>query len=344
MQTSKMKYLLILTLFFTLPLFAVVVPHLYDATLIAPTRSEAERQDLLKQGLLQVLEKISGDTQLQRKSVINDALQHAADFVEQYTYQGQRITIRYSPDLINHLLEQAGGTIWGSKRPSVLLWLGIEQNLQRRLVGVDTDLDLQAQLQSIASAKGLPLFLPLMDLEDVGLITVTDVWHADLLTVQRASERYNPQVILLGQIIAPLSEKHGWQGSWQLLHANQNASWQAQTPTLEALLQQSIQETIRHLLGRYETKKPLIEGASIVLGIQNVHSVEDFRELETYLSSLEQISEINVLQLKDHHVILKVTAHTQEGLKQTLKRDRHLLVEQKEDFTEPVELAYSWVP
>src|SRR6185503_18770188 len=83
--------------------------------------------------------------------------------------------------------------VWGPERPLTLLWIAVDDgNGGRALLGANDTaalgLDpnppgmterlaaLRKDLQSVADERGLPITLPLLDLEDLGAVTFADVW------------------------------------------------------------------------------------------------------------------------------------------------------------------------
>ena len=93
----------------------------------------------------------------------------------------------------------AGLPYWGSERPDLLFgW--------RSMTVVDATWCPKPveprRNRCVAAGKrhGLPLTLPLIDLEDQRAIQFTDVWGGFTGTIATASRRYRPQVVLTGRL------------------------------------------------------------------------------------------------------------------------------------------------
>ncbi|MFI4937544.1 MAG: DUF2066 domain-containing protein [Candidatus Berkiellales bacterium] len=329
---------------------AVVMPHMYEATLSCQTQSEEERQTLLKQGFIQVVERINSQTEVAAHPAVVKALEKITDYVEQYSYDNNAFTVKFNADLINRLIEKTGSTTWGKSRPRVVLWLALEENQQRRLLGAESDPTLQVQLTKLAEQRGLPIVLPLMDLEDVSKITVADVWGEFPTVLRQASERYGSQAILVGRITHVLnasSEIKPWQVHWQLLTDSDSPVWQAEGQALEAVLDQGLSGTANYLLGHYGVKNSAsavtAELKTIFVTVQEVRSGADFSQVEAYLKSLDPISKVNVNQITGDGVVFEITPRQNNDhhtLQQAISLDRRLVSLVNEPGTD---LAYRWV-
>jgi len=332
---------------------AAVTP-LYETTITCQSQAEAERQILFKQGLIQVLEKLSGETGFEKDEKVKQALTHITDYVEQYSYQGDALNVRFSTDLINRLMNQSGHTAaWGQRRPNVILWLAVEENQQRHLVGAETDPALQAQVEKWAAQKGLPLVLPLMDLEDVSSVTVTDVWGQFPNTLQQASKRYEAQVILVAKVSHNLAAEKPWSAHWQLFTAgSENPSWTVSGQTQEEVLLQGIDSTSHYLMGRFGQKnliRTALSDKPFLVAVDNVQNGIDYTNVEKHLSNLQPNNVINISRIDGAMAIFEITPRSgngREAFVQALQLE-HRLQRQHTDETamlSDADLMVRWNP
>lgn len=348
MTFSFSRWLVVFLCGFILSAEAAVVPHLYDIVLTAEKKSDNERQQLLKQGLLQILERVSGETNLEQVPQIKQALGNASDFVEQYSYIDNNLSVKYSADLVNQLIHQSGHTVWGPRRPTVVVWVAVEEQQQPRLVGAETDPTIQAFLMKISQLKGLPLILPLMDLQDVSAITIKDVIDVFPNTLQKASERYGAQAILVGKLVQRDLSGKTWKGEWQLLTEGENAVWQVEGQTLEEILSQGITGTTHHLIGRQSIKAnaPMIQSRnqSLFINIEDIHTAAEFSKVENYLRNLNDVVDVNIYQIFGERAVFEVTSQAANGrqvLAQAISHDHYLV---PIEVAEAADLTYRWIP
>ncbi|MGE3318705.1 MAG: DUF2066 domain-containing protein [Candidatus Berkiella sp.] len=331
---------------------AAITP-LYETTLTCQSQGEAERQALFKQGLIQVLEKISGETGFEKDEKVKQALNHITDYVEQYAYQGNELNVRFSTDLINRLMTQSGHTAaWGQRRPNVVLWLAVEENQQRRLVGSETDPALQAQVEKWAASNGLPLVLPLMDLEDVASVTVTDVWGQFPTTIQQASKRYDAQVILVAKLSHTPESDKPWSASWQLYTTNESPNWTVSGQTQEEVLQQGIASTSHYLVGRFGQKAlqrtPFSDKPFFVM-VDNVQNANDYANVGKQLSSLVPTNTVNIRRIEGDLVTFEIIPRQGSGREafiQALQLEHRLQRQQPDEHVmlSEADLMVRWNP
>lgn len=320
-----------------------VVPDLYEATLPSTSQADNERHTLFKQGLIEVLERVSGENDIEKQPNIKQAIEQASDYVEQYSYGENVLTVKYNAEQINHLVYQLGHTVWGQRRPNIILWLALEEQNDRRLVGVESDPAIQSFITQVAKEKGLPLILPLMDLEDVSSVTVTDVWGQFPSVLQQASSRYGAKNILVGRVThLQVGGEDSWEGRWQILESDENPVWTVQGKTLQEVLSQGISHTTQYFMAHYgatnkNTDNEVI-GQPILVGIEDIKSSSDFEQAQAYLSTRNQVVEVNVHEVLGNMAVFAVTLQGDNG-RQILEQSIHL--DQSADFSK-VDLAYRW--
>lgn len=301
---------------------AAVVDTLYEVSLPCESQADNERQQLFKQGMQEVLNRVSVEPEVNRYPAVSAALEHAVDYVQQYGYDGSMIRIRYNPDAIRPLIQQTGQTAWGQNRPSVIAWLAIEELQQRRLIGQETDPTLQAKLVEMAKQRGIPLVLPQMDLEDISAVSTGDVWGQFPSVLEQASKRYGTQAILVGRL-QHLTDGR-WQASWQWISESSTFNWENNHQNLEGLLSDGFDRMTTQFKDHYATKAPALQISSgpqkpILIGIANVRSMEDYVKVESYLEGLDSISSVNLRQVLGDHAIFEVVPRSNQNVQTLMK-------------------------
>src|SRR5690606_41001353 len=101
---------------------------------------------------------------------------------------------------LSRALRQAGLPDWGTERPDVLVWLAVDDGGDRYLVSESGGQHIAPLVRQAARRRGLPVTLPLLDVEDQRALLFSDVWGGFFGRVETASQRYQPQVILTGKL------------------------------------------------------------------------------------------------------------------------------------------------
>ena len=259
---------------------------------------------------------------------------------------------------LRNLLRDAGLPRWGSNRPQVLVWLAIGDQQQRFLMGTDgeallssmtsrqstelttrqstqgqetTDspedshIDLRQILNNKAAERGLPILIPLMDLEDEISIDVADVWGRFVQPIRQASLRYNGDAILAAQL---MQSGDTWQTRWLLLHKGRTLSWELESDSIEGALTAGIDATTDQLAEQYAVLEDSLQRNELLISVSNIQQVEDYAHLIDYLKNLTSISSVNVARVSGSAIQLRVSLiGEQEAMLQLISLNNKLLKE-----------------
>ncbi|QLF92166.1 DUF2066 domain-containing protein [Pseudomonas sp. ABC1] len=203
--------------------------------------------------------------------------------VRQYSYDGDRLVVDFDPVATEQRLRQAGLALWGQNRPALLLWwLGPvpdgDEDAGAQLVG-----DGQAgaaMLREASLHRGLPLLLPLADLQEQLLATPEALGQADGKELHEAAERYAADALLA--VVA--SESDGkWSATWRLWLGEDAAKGKVSGKSQEALADAVLLAASRAIAPHYVVAPGA--ASQIVLEVSGV-DVERFAELERLLDAM----------------------------------------------------------
>ena len=171
----------------------------------------------------------------------------------------ESVLVEFDPGSTERALRKAGLALWGSNRPSILGWWLNENAEGSNLVG---DGQSAAQpLRRAAQHRGLPLRLPLADLQEQLVANAKQVEGNDPKPLREASERYAADALLA----VHAQEADGkWQGKWQLWVGDQHEQGSAEGADQAALADAVMLAVSSRLAPRYVTRP----GASSQLQIQ----------------------------------------------------------------------------
>ncbi|WP_137166835.1 DUF2066 domain-containing protein [Salinimonas lutimaris] len=165
------------------------------------SQAASARKGAQTQALQRVFIKMTGDKSVLDNAGVKTALRSPSQYLVSYEYQtrdGQLYYVaEFSRQSLVRILQRESLSLWGQRRPDTLLWLaGQDDSGQRWILREEQQDDTTRQLRQVSQARGVPVSLPLMDLTDAGAISVTDVWGQFTGVLRRASERYQPDLIL----------------------------------------------------------------------------------------------------------------------------------------------------
>jgi hypothetical protein len=305
---------------------------LHEATVPIADRTPAAKEAAVKQALSEVLIRLSGDAGALDQPANKAILAKPNQYLQQYQYEvgtegGLYFRAGFDAAALEAALQQRGVTLWGRDRPPVLVWLAVDDS-QRRLLGAEDADRVLAEVQAAAHRQGLTLILPLLDLEDQSKVTFTQVHDVALGELLPASERYQPQAVLVGSLKPDGTNwSGGWIGDWGLHYAGADARWQASGASLAAMLDAGLGQVDTRLVA--STPKPSVavpQGlARLPVRIEGVMSLADYARVSAYLAGLPTVrsSELETASGQTLEFILDVQGGVL-GLNQVVALDRVL--------------------
>lgn len=179
---------------------ADVIQGLYRAKVAVGDQSARAQERAIQQTFRDVMVKVSGSRELLNEPVIKNSITNAGQYLRQYQFdvveQQLYFAAEFDESKVDKLLTDAGLPIWGSYRPSVILWIADENpRLQKILHTEYSQSELKTALQAASERRGLSVNFPIDDLSD-NSISVYDVWGRFSDNIIAASDRYEPEVVM----------------------------------------------------------------------------------------------------------------------------------------------------
>lgn len=311
---------------------ATTVTNLTTGVVAVADRSDAGLEAALPQALNQVLVKISGNESIGSVPVVSQALVHAKDWMQGFSYQntdtGLRLSVDFNKEPLYQLLRNTGQTIWGDDRPQTLFWVQVVPYGDAPTLLV-SDVRYTDQLQQAINARGLASMLPMGDLDDQSVLDQALVDPKPKLWLDLI-ERYGVQALCVTTIKeqAPGS----WQASETLLYAGQSYRWQQQGDSIDALLG----DAVDHVADTMANQLAVLQAKSLRANMQlQVDGVENLQALQQVIASLRRLTPVDSLQLQSINgksaTLNAEIAGGDEQLLSALRRHKHLRVINNDD-------------
>lgn len=287
--------------------FAVEVTGLYEAEVPVADQRAASRSEAARAALAEVLVKVTGNPAAAGQPQFQPLLQQAEQWLQRYQYRAtpgaavpQTLVASFDRQAINRRIYDAGLPVWGQNRPRVVVWLLMESNGGRSLVGGELRPDLQALVGARAERRGLPVVFPQMSAPEQ--TTAMSVQSIDALAL--ASQPYQADAVLLGRIYTAGSGR--WQGQWTFRHAGHTSSWDGGEGSVADVLAAGIDAVASDLARRYALAlKPGVTGATR-LAVTQVDKVQDYARVSRYLGSLDAVSAVAVESVEGNTVVYRL--------------------------------------
>ncbi|PCH83165.1 MAG: hypothetical protein COB89_01945 [Piscirickettsiaceae bacterium] len=302
---------------------AVQVDGLYKTFEHVQTQGATERKAAIRQAINRVAQKVTGRADVLHHGRLQNALSNVDAYVEQFQYSkldegiatGYRLEVTFQKAALDRVLQQFDMPIWGSNRPAVVVWLAVESGSKRYLVGEGTS-KTAALIQKVAKQTGLPVILPLLDLEDQRALEFNDVWGMFSERIVQASTRYGAKHVLFGRLLK--EQGNGWKIRWSFINDQSQFDGESRQQLLTAALRESLSASADVLAGIYAPRGNTF-ASDVMLDVVGISNLKDFSHISKYLASLDAVSQVNWSQVRPNKAsfVLKLTADVQ-GLKEQI--------------------------
>ena len=225
---------------------------LYQVRQPVTSQAPAERDEATQRALDTLVLRLTGDPKAPQHPGLAALRKDPQQIISQYGYDAgppETLNVDFDPATTDRVLRQAGLSLWGSNRPSILGWWLNESTEGSSLVG-----DGQASaapLRRAAQHRGLPLRLPLADLNEQIVATAPNLESSDPAPLRGASERYNADALLA---VHAREEGGQWQAKWQLWLGTQKEAGSVQGADPAALADGVMLAITERLAPRFVTK------------------------------------------------------------------------------------------
>jgi len=232
---------------------------IYNSSVLVVNQSSEVRRQAAAKGLTRVLVRLSGSQDVAQSPQVKAALKRAPDYLDRFGYQSTQATLtiagaekpatllqmRFNVASVKRLLNEANLSLWSERRPDVLVWTAMDKRGKKY---VDIESGMAKALNASASDRGLPIVLPVLDLEDRRALPVTRLWALDEKQVRLASQRYATNAVLSGRFT---KRSGSWKGSFILTHKGKNRYLNAEGKTESAVAASIINQVSDYLASIY---------------------------------------------------------------------------------------------
>jgi hypothetical protein len=300
-------------------LFLLFAPQLFAATdlysaevAVADTSPEA-RKASVRQAFEKVLIKVSGHRNLAGRNGVKELLESAEGYVQQFRYRSQAsedeeepekrwMWVAFEKTAVQNALQNIGLSSWEKGRPEVLLWMAQDREGRRRLLDQEKDAAVVQALKTTANQRGLPLLLPIMDLEDQSALRVSDVWTIDQERIEKASARYGEQLVLVGRLRQSGAQ---WTSKWTLFIGDRQKKFSSVGGGVEATVSAGINKVMDWMADQFVPAGDANFSEAVMLRVLGVQGLPDYYRLMRLLESLDVVSSYAVQEVSGDQLLIQ---------------------------------------
>jgi hypothetical protein len=289
-----------LSIFFCVSVSAVEVTDLYQDILVVEDKSRDARLDASRKALLNVLVKVSGDKNADENQIAQQRTKDISDYMLKFEYDERipgtlKLLVKFEARKINALIKDLNLPLWGAQRPLVAIWLGIEDNRQRELVTQESYPQLEQLIYDKASRRGLPVVVPLLDLQDRRLVGVPEVWGNFSGPVEEASKRYSAERSITARMYQAFNSDN-WVLDWRFTNDEMFESNRI-TGYRQQIVAQMIDDLAQGLAGEYAIDpNAYYEQRTANLTLKGTESFVDIELAKRRLMNLSVVTQAVILR------------------------------------------------
>lgn len=212
---------------------AATVEDLYQVRQPVASQQPDERAAALSSALDTLVLRLTGDSKALNNPAITELRKDPQQLVSQYGYENgppQVLVVDFDAISAERSLRQAGIPLWSANRPAVLTWWLNNTSDGSSLVGDSQPA--AAPLQRAAQNRGLPLRLPIADLNEQLAGTAENLTASNPDALKEASSRYGADALLA---VNAKEEGGQWQAQWRLWLGDSREQGKAEGASADAL-------------------------------------------------------------------------------------------------------------
>ena len=292
---------------------AVVIDELYTVALPVADQTTGLRLEAFESAFGLVLIKVSGSNEAEKNPAISRLAKNSSRYVKQFSYENRpgidaeggatkvlHLKVNFDQQLIERLLRKHNFPVWGRERPSSLLLINSQSDGVVQIVTGDSAPKIVELLDAAALNMGVPTLLPLMDLEDMSQVDVSDVTSRHFKVINNMATRYGPDAIVVGEIIKLDSDN--WQGAWEVRFTEQIFKWRHKAATQQAVIDQLIAHLASVLALEYALEDHQGNEQELLLKVSSMPSINHLISVQKYLASLNAVESVRVSLISKEEV------------------------------------------
>lgn len=281
---------------------AVAQSNLYLGEVAVASQSEEDRRDAIPDALIQVLQKLSGQREMPLTPELDEALNNAERMMLSFRYKTVerigpdgnvenqlRLIAQFVPSEADRVVQQLGLPRWQRERPSVQIWVVVDDGITRRLKPVEFAYAWQS-IEDVAALRGLPVSWPDLDEEEMQLVDMSLLWggFTDYL-IERGAP---PDGVA---IITARREGPQWTLRWNVANEVQNWSWRNADRELLFALAEGIHRMTDQIAASNSIAASEQGLSSVDIRVAGLTSSRSYVECMEYLQGVSLITDVEIL-------------------------------------------------
>ncbi|WP_261815739.1 DUF2066 domain-containing protein [Vibrio gallicus] len=318
--------------------FAATKVNLFDVESVVYEQQANAKQSgeelARRSGMREVIVRATGDSASLDNPVVKKAITQSSRFLSTISPSSKNgqptLLMSFNPRQIQALLQQANLPYWPPERAKVLVWIVEDNGYDRTISWEQSGRTSVANLNYVAHQKGLPVVVPVGDIDDVTSIKATELWGGFGEQISKASRRYHTDSVVVVRI-----ERNGSKQKLRWTLYDDKAQYIAD-PSLAKVTGQfsgtskQVTEALVAELGRYYANKSTAKSggkiaSSIVVNFDGIETAKDFFTVEKMLQGLASVASVELDKVTGNSVDFRINLITdQDDFQRQLLRSKQV--------------------
>lgn len=329
-----------------------------EQAVLAQNAGQDDQDEAVAEALNRVLIRATGNDSVTELEAIAAAVETPNRFLSTFRFERSDVTLtnvlgesvptklmvmQFDRGAVEQLLIDNSLPVWGSKRPVTLVWLADRLEGDDHILA-DSEHGSSAQrLKDYSRERGIPLTLPIMDLDDTLNVDFTDVYGLFVDNLDAASERYQPDAVLIGRLSRQGDE---FQANFVYRLQDERRRYQVSASSRSRLMEALVDQMSIRLANQYAVVLDPTLAGQLSLRVTAVDNLATLAEVERYLQSQNLITRVTLRQVEPDAVRFDLEISGSEAqLRDILALDDRLSQydDVSVDSRDNTELLYQWV-
>ncbi len=257
------------------------------------------------------------------------------------TRQRRTMNVDFAAGLIDRMLIDAGIPIWNSNRPSVMVWMALQNDEGERRLLTGEEAEIIDTIRQFGETRGVPIIFPVLDFEDRRNLSADLVWTLDEEAIRRASARYAADSMLAGRLHFTASGE--LVGLWQFIFQDEVTVFDGFSTELADYLEEPLNRVTTELASYFAILPESAATQYVRLRVDGVSDLQDYSSLITYVSNLGLVQSVAPAMIQGDRLELQLgLAGSSRQLHELIALDRDLLPIASSQGRDDSLLHYRW--
>lgn len=297
---------------------------LYRVQTAVEGRSAADREAGMRKAFFEVLVRASGNSDVLSSPLVRKA--QPSRYIETFgfastsTPQRPLLDVVFNQTIIEDLVRQAGYPVWGSNRPTIMLWVGVDGS-GRQMLSANSGQD-RALFERAMVKRGIPVLWPTGDLQDDMALPLPRLFGLFRQDIRTATERY-----AVNNLVAIRVEQTAgrWSLDGYLEHQGQSANLSFQADSLPAVAALLADRIAVYFSKRYGVTENSGASDSQVMTVSGLDSFADYQQVLQLLGNTNGVKQVQVVAMEQDVMTLELVLQASwSQVRANLRLDRRL--------------------